>query len=218
MEPPAHALAIILAFAAGPLPAWLPPDDLTQCAAPFNRFKDPLMQASPLISISRRIAALSLALGLACAASGALAAGNIAVGHAYARATVPGQPSAGAYISIENKGKEADTLKSISTPVAKSAEVHTMAMDGDVMKMREAGSIDIKPSEKIAMTPGNGYHIMLMGLSKPLKSGDHFPMTLTFAKAGKVEVNVEVEAMNAGNGNNGSDMGSMGGKAAGHMR
>jgi len=50
------------------------------------------------------------------------------------------------------------------------------------MKMREVGSIEIKPAEKIAMQPGNGYHIMMIGLTQQLKAGDKVPMTLTFEK------------------------------------
>lgn len=119
--------------------------------------------------------------------------GDLEIGHPWARPTVPGQPSAGAYLSIENKGNASNKLVSIASPVAKSAEVHTMSMQGDVMKMREVGSIDIKPKEKIAMQPGNGYHIMLIGLSKPLKIGDKIPLTLTFEKGGKLEVSVYVE-------------------------
>ncbi|MDB5775122.1 MAG: rane protein [Herbaspirillum sp.] len=139
-------------------------------------------------------AALGFSLGLNASASAKdYKAGAIVIDHPYARATVPGQPSAGAYIGIENTGKQADTLMSISTAVAKSAEIHTMSMDGNIMRMREVGSIDIKPSEKIAMTPGAGPHIMLIGLSKPLKAGDTFPMTLKFKKAGKIEVSVLVE-------------------------
>ena len=144
----------------------------------------------------RFIAALGLSLGLSTLAIGhEYKVGNIAIDHPYARATAPGQPSAGAYLSIENNGKEKDTLTSISTTIAKSTEVHSMTMDGNVMKMREVSSIDIKPSEKIAMQPGGGFHIMLIGLRKPLKTGDKFPMTLTFEKAGKIEVNVYVEDM-----------------------
>lgn len=118
---------------------------------------------------------------------------GLQVGHPWARPTVPGQPSGGAYLSIENKGKAGDKLIAVTSPVAKSTEIHTMSMDGNVMKMREVGSIDIKPSEKIAMQPGNGYHIMLIGLSQPLKTGDKIPLTLTFEKAGKLEVSVYVE-------------------------
>ncbi|WP_034297960.1 copper chaperone PCu(A)C [Herbaspirillum sp. RV1423] len=127
-------------------------------------------------------------------------AGELQVGHPWARPTVPGQPSGGAYLSIENKGKTGDKLVSVASPVAKSAEIHTMSMEGNVMKMREVGSIDIKPSEKIAMQPGNGYHIMLIGLVQPLKVGDKVPLTLTFEKAGKLEVSVYVEDKSAGKG------------------
>ena len=164
------------------------------------------MHANSAHHIARRlvsVVAAALACALTLASGQAAAAGDIAVSQAFARPTVPGQPTGGAYISLENRGKVADTLKSVSSAVAKSTEVHTMKMDGDVMRMREVGSIDIKPSEKISMQPGDGYHIMLMGLNKPLKSGEHFPMTLDFAKAGKINVDVTVEAP--------------GDKTAGHM-
>ncbi|WP_050466717.1 copper chaperone PCu(A)C [Herbaspirillum chlorophenolicum] len=120
--------------------------------------------------------------------------GQLEIGHPYARATVPGQPAGGAYFSIENKGAASDKLVALSSPVAKSTEIHTMAMEGNLMKMREVdGGLEIKPGQKIAMQPGNGYHIMLMGLSKPLKAGDKVPLTLTFEKAGKVDVTLNVE-------------------------
>lgn len=120
--------------------------------------------------------------------------GQLEIGHPYARATVPGQPAGGAYFSIENKGPAPDRLVALSSPVAKSTEIHTMAMEGNLMKMREVdGGLEVKPGQKIAMQPGNGYHIMLMGLSKPLKAGEKVPLTLTFEKAGKVDVTLNVE-------------------------
>ncbi len=72
-----------------------------------------------------------------------------------------------------------------------------MSMDGNVMKMREVDGIEIKPATRVAMQPGEGYHIMLIGLKKPLKAGDKFPLTLTFEKSGKVEVSVWVEEKDA---------------------
>ncbi|WP_039783786.1 copper chaperone PCu(A)C [Herbaspirillum huttiense] len=124
--------------------------------------------------------------------------GQLEIGHPYARATVPGQPAAGAYLSIENKGSAPDRLVGVSSPVAKSGEIHTMAMEGNVMKMREVeGGLEVKPGQKIAMQPGNGYHIMLMGLSKPLQAGEKVPATLIFEKAGKVDVTFNVEDRNA---------------------
>ncbi len=121
-------------------------------------------------------------------------AGDIYVDHPYARATVAGQTSGGAYLTLENKGSSADTLVSATSPAAASVEIHTMSMTADnVMRMREVGSLDIKGKEKITMQPGDGYHIMLMGLKAPLKAGDKLPLTLTFKKAGKIEAAIVVE-------------------------
>ena len=140
------------------------------------------------------VAAIALFAAVPLAQAHGYKLGQLEIGHPYARATVPGQPAAGAYLSLENKGTASDKLVALSSPASKSAEIHTMAMEGNLMKMREVdGGLEIKPGQKIAMQPGNGYHIMLMGLSKPLKAGDKVPLTLTFEKAGKVEVTLNVE-------------------------
>ncbi|HYD78728.1 MAG TPA: copper chaperone PCu(A)C [Paucimonas sp.] len=137
-----------------------------------------------------------LAAALACAAVSVQAQGvklgALRIDQPQARATVPGQPSGAAYLTIENGDKSADKLIAASSPVANSVELHTMTMDGDVMRMREVPSIVLPPGAKVAMKPGNGYHIMLMGLKQPLKEGGKFPLTLTFEKAGKAEVEVRV--------------------------
>jgi copper(I)-binding protein len=120
-------------------------------------------------------------------------AGNMYVDHIYARATVPGQTSGGAYLTLENRGNSADALIAAQSSAAQSVEIHTMAMTDNVMRMREVSAVDIKPKEKIAMQPGDGYHLMLIGLKAPLKTGDKLPLTLTFRKAGKVETSITVE-------------------------
>lgn len=131
---------------------------------------------------------------LLAASSSLVHAQDVQVTASRARATVPQQQSAGAYLTLENRGKEGDRLVSASTPVAKSVEIHTMAMDGNVMRMREVDAIELKPAAKVVMNPGEGYHLMLMGLQRTLKAGERFPLTLQFEKAGKVEVSVPVEA------------------------
>ena len=118
----------------------------------------------------------------------------------FARATAPKQPAGGAYITIENKGRANDALVGASSPVARSVEIHTMAMEGNVMKMREVGRVEIKAGERIEMKPGDGYHLMLMGLKQPLKAGESFPVTLVFEKAGKTDVKVTVRDAAAGHG------------------
>jgi copper(I)-binding protein len=140
----------------------------------------------------------SFLLAAACFAAGSALAhsydvGDLHIQHPHARPTIANMPASAAYFNVENKGKSADKLIGASSPVAKSVEIHTMSMDNGVMKMREVGTIELKPGEKIMMQPGGGYHLMLMGLTQQLKPGDRFPMTLTFEKAGKKEVNVAVD-------------------------
>jgi len=116
---------------------------------------------------------------------------DIRVEQPYARATVPGQMAGGGYLQLQNTGKAADRLLSVSTGVSASAELHTMSMDGDVMRMREVDGIDVPAGQKVELKPG-GLHIMFMGLKAPLKAGDSFPATLKFQKAGDVKVTVTV--------------------------
>ncbi len=120
--------------------------------------------------------------------------GSLHIGHPFARPTVAQQPAGAAYLSIENRGKADDSLVRVSSPVAREVQIHSMSMEGDVMRMREVLRLDLKPASVINMKPGDGYHIMLIGLKRPLKVGDKFPMTLVFEKAGEVEVSVAVEA------------------------
>jgi len=122
--------------------------------------------------------------------------GKIAIERPYARATLPGQPTGGAYLRLDNKGA-ADRLVSVKTAVSQSVELHTSSMDGDVMRMRQVDAIDVPSNKTIVLEP-NGTHIMLVGLKAPLKQGDSFPMTLKFEKAGEVVVDVKVQAVTAG--------------------
>ncbi|MES2102179.1 MAG: copper chaperone PCu(A)C [Pseudomonadota bacterium] len=138
-------------------------------------------------------AALMLASAIAHAHSFKL--GEIDIGHPYARVTAPGQPTGGGYLSLDNKGRD-DKLLSARAAVSASVELHSMSMDGDVMRMRQVDGIALPTGKKVELKPG-GFHIMFVGLKAPLKAGDKFPMTLKFEKAGEVEVTVNVEAPKA---------------------
>lgn len=143
--------------------------------------------------IDKFLAALSAALLCSAVHAAGYRAGDISITAPHARPTVPGQPGGAAYVTLENTGGSADRLVGVTSPVARSAEIHTMRMDGDVMRMREAGELPLPPAAKVEMKPGMGYHIMLIGLKQPLQAGATFPITLTFEKAGKVEVPVVVD-------------------------
>ena len=118
--------------------------------------------------------------------------GEITIGHPYARATAAGQASGGGYLKLENKGAD-DKLLSASADVAASVELHSMSMEGDVMRMRQVDGVALPKGKTVELKPG-ALHIMLVGLKAPLKDGDKFPMQLRFEKAGEVTVTVNVEA------------------------
>ncbi len=124
--------------------------------------------------------------------------GSIKIEHPYARATVAGQKAAGGFMKIENK-EAADQLIAASSPVAGEMQLHTMAMDGNVMKMREVKAIDVPANGSVDLKPG-GLHLMFMDIKTPLKAGEAVPVKLKFQKAGEVEIKVPVREMGAGSG------------------
>ncbi len=145
---------------------------------------------------SKVLATMCVAIGIAF--SGAAMAQNAAVGsikveNAYTRATAPGQQVAGGFLKIENKGV-ADQLLSASSPVAGEVQLHEMAMDGNVMKMRQVKDIPVPANGAVELKPG-GLHLMFMNIKAPLAAGETVPVKLKFAKAGEVEVKMPVNAM-----------------------
>jgi periplasmic copper chaperone A len=123
--------------------------------------------------------------------------GTIEISSPWARATPKGATVAGAYMKISNKGSAPDRLVGGSTPVAGSFEVHSMAMEQGVAKMRQVqGGLEIKPGETVELKPGS-FHVMLVGLKQPLAKGQKLKATLEFEKAGKVDVEYAVEALGA---------------------
>ena len=138
-----------------------------------------------------------ISLSAAAFAAGALAqnakVGSVQIENAYTRATVPGQQVAGGFMKIENKGG-VDLLVSASSPVAGEVQLHEMAMEGNVMKMRQVKDIPVPAGGAVELKPG-GLHLMFMNIKAPLTAGETVPVKLKFAKAGEVEVKMPVNAM-----------------------
>ena len=100
-------------------------------------------------------------------------------------------------MKITNSGTAPDRLISGSSDVASKFEVHEMSMENGVAKMRPVnGGLEIKPGQTVELKPGS-FHIMFVGLKKPLASGDHIKGTLVFEKAGSLDVEFDVHEMGA---------------------
>ncbi len=132
-----------------------------------------------------------LALPLLLLATGSALAGQLTVKSAWARATPPGVSMGVVYFQLENGSAKSDRLLKLSTPVAASAGVHRTEIVDDVARMREVAVLHVAPGEKIEFAPG-GYHVMLMGLKKPLVAGRKFELELLFEVAGPRRVAVVI--------------------------
>lgn len=138
---------------------------------------------------------LALAL-LTASLSLATLADTVKVGDPWARATPPGAPAGGAFMSLT-----ADTdmaLVAAESHASKVVELHTMRMENGVMIMREVPKIDLPKGQTVSLKPG-GLHIMLIGLHAPLKAGDKVDITLRVkdsqGKEQRIPVTAEIRTM-----------------------
>jgi copper(I)-binding protein len=146
--------------------------------------KVPMMRAC----LAAAIALLWTFLGPATAL-----AQSVEVKGAWIRGTVPGQKGTGAFMEITSSSR--GRLVAVASPVANAVEIHSMKMEGGVMKMLAVDGVDLPAKQTVKLAPG-GYHVMLMDLRQTLKAGDRVPLKLTFEVAGgkreTVDLAVEV--------------------------
>ena len=117
---------------------------------------------------------------------------EVRVSRAWVRAMVTGQSATGAYMELY--ASENLKLVSVSSPVAKTAEIHEMTMTQNVMKMRAVPMLDLPAGKPVDLGP-RGQHIMLTGIAKPLKEGDIVPLTLKLEGKGNKTTTVKVQAV-----------------------
>lgn len=140
----------------------------------------------------------TVAAVLAVSAGSAFAQANVSVKDAWVRATVPQQKATGAFMQVQ--AAKDSKFVSASSPLTPTVEIHEMAMQGDVMRMRQVQSVELPAGKPVELKPG-GYHIMLMNLKGQVKEGETVPFTLVFeGKDGKretVEIKAPVRALNS---------------------
>jgi len=121
----------------------------------------------------------------------------LAVTGGWARATPPAAENGAGYLTITNSGAAADRLVSIETKASKRAEIHTMSMKDGKMTMRALSEgVEVPAGGAVTLAP-RGVHVMFLGLTAPLVAGARVPVTLQFAKAGAITVELEVVPIGA---------------------
>ena len=153
------------------------------------------------------------AFGVAIAAPADGPVQSIQVTGAFARGA-PAGGVGGLFLTIVNTGS-ADRLTGAASPAVGKAELHESIQDKGVMKMRPVAVLDIPAGGTVQLAPG-GYHVMLMGLKQSLTAGGQLPATLSFEKAGRIEITATVVKAGAG-APSGPNMGHGMGHDMGHM-
>ena len=126
----------------------------------------------------------------ACGGSSDSTTSGLTVSDAWVRNPItPDQPGAG-YLVIQNNGA-ADKLLSVTSDIVQTIELHESMMSGNMMQMSPVPNIEVPANGKVELKPG-GFHLMLIGLTRPLKVGDKVQLTLNFEKAGKIPVTADV--------------------------
>jgi periplasmic copper chaperone A len=140
------------------------------------------------------IASLSGSL-IVCSLLGVARADGITVASAWARATPPGATVGAIYMDIKNAGP-ADVLLKVTTQAARTAEVHATRMVAGMMEMRPMPSVPVPAHGEVKFSP-EGLHVMLIGLTQPLKQGTRLPFTLVFQRAPPLKAEAVVLSLGA---------------------
>jgi copper(I)-binding protein len=138
-----------------------------------------------------RIACAMSVLALAIAVTPLASAQSVNVANAWVRAPAPGQKTAAVYVDLTSRENAA--LVAAGSPAAERAELHSMSMDGGVMRMRAQAKIELPAGRTVKLAPG-GTHVMLVDLKRPLKSGDTVPLVLSVQSAGTSLTTLKIEA------------------------
>jgi copper(I)-binding protein len=145
--------------------------------------------------LSAALAAAGLAFAAAAGARAQdVSAGDLVISHAWSPPPLAGRTESAAYFTVRNAGAENDRLIAVSAAIAEAAELHGHVMNGDVMRMEKVEGLTVPAGGELSFEPG-GYHVMLFGVREALAPGDSFPMTLSFERAGEIEVSFAVETL-----------------------
>ena len=143
--------------------------------------------------------------------------GDLQIIHANIPAPMGTAQVAAGYMGISNEGDHVDRLIGVEVAFAAQAVLHTTEISADgVARMRHVEALEIPAKDVVVLEPG-GYHIMLMGLTRPLAVGDMLPATLIFEQGGRVDIEFMVDPADGSVDHSKMDHTAMGhGAAAGH--
>ncbi len=158
------------------------------------------LSVAAILAASSILSAHAMAHDHAMAAETAMSpvtVGDLELSGAFTRATLPNAPVGGGFLTITNTGEQDDRLIAAQSSFSPDVQLHEMAVVDDVMRMQELkNGIEIPAGKAVSLAPG-GLHLMFMQISEPFVEGETVPVTLTFEKAGTVEIELAVQSFGA---------------------
>ncbi len=139
--------------------------------------------------LSLNLCFLTVFLLLSIANAGAQ---GITVQDAWIRGIPPSATTTAAFMTIHNTGPDDAVLKSADCDVAETVQIHTMEQVGEIMQMKEVSELRIPANGQAILAP-KGYHIMLIGLVRPIVEGETVALSLNFSDRATVAVDAVVK-------------------------
>ena len=119
--------------------------------------------------------------------------GDLQIIHPHIPQPAASAQAAGGFMAIVNTGTELDRLVGVESDIAAKSEVHESKVDENgVGTMTHTDALEIPAGETVSLERG-GYHVMFMGLKAPLVEGEMHKAVLIFEKAGRVEIEFQID-------------------------
>ena len=125
-------------------------------------------------------------------ANTAIVAGGLVIKNAWVQEGPPSQKVTAAFMLIENHSANEVSLVAAKTSAARVTEIHNTVVENEVMRMRKVDKLVVPANGSVELKPG-GYHLMMIGLSKPLAEGDKVQFTLEFSDSEKKTLTIPVK-------------------------
>lgn len=138
--------------------------------------------------------AVFVMLGSACAQEASHPHGPVLdAENAWVRIPAPGRDMTAGYVSLTASDQGVRVIGAHSQE-AETIELHTMAMDGDTMRMRRVDSFDVPAGETLELAPG-GNHLMIFGLAEGALDDGEMDLTIDLADGAQIHIDLVAHAM-----------------------
>lgn len=120
--------------------------------------------------------------------------GSLQVSGAYVREMPPGQPVTAGFLTLTNSSADPVVIIGAKSSVAERVEMHHHVHRDGMMSMQQVESVEVPARGRFVFSPGD-FHLMLIGLHRPLRQGEQIGLELMAENGDVVQVQVPVKRL-----------------------